>query len=140
MAGLDKRKNRAMVVKTADYTDIAKADEIRNGQMKGYEVQGKKILVARANNIFYAASNICPHMRGTLSEGQLSGTILTCPRHHSQFDLTDGHVVRWTQFSGITLKLNNFVRPPRPLQVYPVRLDKNRIMVNLETRDQSYDE
>ena len=28
--------------------------------------------------------------------GKLDGTIVTCPRHYSQFDLADGRVVRWT--------------------------------------------
>ena len=121
-----------MVVETAGYVPVAGADEFRNGQMRGYKAEGKNILIANVNNKFYAASNICPHMRGTLSDGQLTGTLLTCPRHYSQFDLKDGHVVRWTKLSGIALKLNNIVRPPRPLQVYPVRVEGNRIMVNLE--------
>jgi 3-phenylpropionate/trans-cinnamate dioxygenase ferredoxin subunit len=120
-----------MAVKMEHYVDVAGADEFRNGQMKGFEVEGKKILIAYANNNFYAASNVCPHLRGTLSEGQLAGTLVTCPRHYSQFDLKDGHVIRWTQFSGLTRTLNNVVRPPRPLQVYPVRVENNRIMVNL---------
>ena len=40
-------------------------------------------------------------MGGKLSQGKLEGTAVTCPRHGSQFDLTDGRVVRWLKESGL---------------------------------------
>jgi 3-phenylpropionate/trans-cinnamate dioxygenase ferredoxin subunit len=117
----------------AEYTDAMSVKELQDGQMKGIELKGKNILIARVDEQFYAASNICPHMKGRLSGGSLKGTVVTCPRHASQFDLKDGHVVRWTRFSGVALKLNNVLRSPRPLQVFPVLVEGDRVMVNIET-------
>jgi len=122
-----------MAIETTNFVEVAKTNEVTNGHMKGFEVNGKKILIANANNQFYAASNVCPHMHATLSEGQLAGTLITCPRHYSQFDLKDGHVVRWTEFSGVARKLNDVIRSPRPLHVYPVKVEENKIMVDLKS-------
>jgi hypothetical protein len=44
-------------------------------------------------------------MGGRLWEGKLEGTIVTCPLHGSQFDLSDGHVIRWTNFPSIVIAL-----------------------------------
>ena len=33
---------------------------------------------------------ICSHMGGYLPDGTLEGTIVTCPIHHSKFDVTTG--------------------------------------------------
>jgi len=118
-----------MSVTTSSFVEMAKAGDLENGQMKGYQVGDKKILLAKVDDKWYAASDVCPHMKAKLSTGTLNGTVLTCPKHGSQFDLKDGHVVRWTDFSGIKLKLINVVRSPRPLAVYPVQIDGDRVMV-----------
>lgn len=41
-----------------------------------------------------AVADRCPHAGATLSEGELDGTVLTCPRHGSQFDVRTGERVR----------------------------------------------
>lgn len=41
-----------------------------------------------------AIADRCPHAGATLSEGELDGTVLTCPRHGSQFDVCDGQRLR----------------------------------------------
>jgi len=118
-----------MSVTTSSFAEVARIGDLENGQMKGYQVGDKKILLAKVNDKWYAASDVCPHMKAKLSTGSLDGTAVTCPKHGSQFDLKDGHVVRWTDFSGIKLKLINVVRSPRPLTVYPVEIDGARVMV-----------
>ncbi len=35
-------------------------------------------------------SDTCPHAGASLCEGELAGEVLTCPRHGSQFRVTDG--------------------------------------------------
>ena len=52
--------------------------------------------------------------------------MITCPRHGSRFDLTDGHVVRWTKWSGITLSLAKILRSPRPIKIYQVQQQEDR--------------
>ncbi len=70
-------------------------------------------------------------MGGDLSLGKLEGTVITCPRHHSQFDLTDGHIIHWTDFSGIKLSLGKIFKSPRPLKVYDVKIEGEKILVDI---------
>lgn len=115
----------------AEYVDAMSVKELQNGQMKGMELNGNKVLVAKTGGQFYAASNICPHMKATLSAGSLKGTIVTCPRHASQFDLKDGQVVRWTNWSGLKLSVSKLFRGPRPLSIYPTKVEGDRLKVEL---------
>lgn len=41
-----------------------------------------------------AVADRCPHAGAVLSEGELEGSVLTCPRHGSQFDVRSGERVR----------------------------------------------
>jgi 3-phenylpropionate/trans-cinnamate dioxygenase ferredoxin subunit len=116
----------------ADIIEVTGANKIKNGQMKMFHVGNKEIVIAKVNDRYYAANNRCPHMGGQLSQGKLEGTIVTCPRHHSQFDLTDGRVVRWTDWSGIKLSLSRVVKSPRPLKMYGVRVEGNKVFIDSE--------
>lgn len=92
-------------------------------------VNDSGILLARSGEEVYATDLLCPHLQADLSEGTLQGFILTFPLHHSQFDIRDGHVVRWTDLSGTILKYAAKSRPPRPLKCHPVRIEGDRILV-----------
>jgi nitrite reductase/ring-hydroxylating ferredoxin subunit len=48
-----------------------------------------------------AIADVCPHAGATLSEGELDGTVLTCPRHGSQFDVRDGSRRRGPADAGV---------------------------------------
>ena len=41
----------------------------------------------------YAIGGKCTHRGGPLGEGELDGTVVTCPWHGAQFDVTTGQVV-----------------------------------------------
>ncbi len=114
----------------AQFVDLMGTDGIQEGQMTGVTVEGKSVLVAKTGGQFYAASNICPHLRGRLSHGRLNGTIVTCPRHGSRFDLKNGRVVRWTNWSGPLLAVSKIFRSPRPLTVYKTRVEEGRVKIS----------
>ena len=99
--------------------------------MKKIEIQGREILVARIGEKYYAADNRCPHMNGDLSRGELEGTIVTCPRHASRFDLKDGRVVRWLKGSGLLARLGGALKPPQPLATYPVTIKDGAILIEI---------
>lgn len=42
----------------------------------------------------FAAQDVCPHAGARLSEGNLQGAVITCPRHGSQFDVRTGERLR----------------------------------------------
>lgn len=113
----------------ADYVEVSSVSELPDGVMKKMNVEGKQVLLARVGNDYYAADNLCPHLRGSLAEGRLEGTVVTCPRHGSQFDLKDGHVVRWTEWSGIKQSLAKTFKSPRPIKTYEVKVVGDKILV-----------
>jgi 3-phenylpropionate/trans-cinnamate dioxygenase ferredoxin subunit len=115
-----------------EFIEIPGGSQLGNGQMKMFSVGGKEILLARVGDTFYAADNRCAHMGGHLSEGKLEGTVVTCPRHHSQYDLSDGRVIRWTDWTGIKLSLAKLFRPPRPIKTYKVKVEDGKAKVELE--------
>jgi 3-phenylpropionate/trans-cinnamate dioxygenase ferredoxin subunit len=111
---------------------VGSVGELREGTMKKVMVRGQAILIARVKGQYYAVDARCPHLEGDLSKGTLRDTILTCPMHHSQFDLQDGHVVRWTDLTGITLTIASQQKPPKSLKQYPVMVKGDKIFIALE--------
>lgn len=85
----------------SEFIEVAQTDDLKDGQMKVVMMGKDKVVLARVGTNYYAAQNSCPHMGGDLSLGKLEGTIVTCPVHGSQFDLSTGNVVRWTDWSEV---------------------------------------
>jgi 3-phenylpropionate/trans-cinnamate dioxygenase ferredoxin subunit len=94
-----------MDCKATVFMGVIGGNGLENGQMKMFNMGKRLFLLVRVGDDFYAADNRCPHMGVRLSEGTLEKTIVTCPHHHSQFDLADSHVVRWTDWSEVKLSL-----------------------------------
>ena len=115
----------------SEWVAAGKSSELADGGMKVVDVRGHQILLARAGEQYLAADNRCPHMGGKLSNGSLEGTIVTCPRHGSQFDLSDGRVVRWLNASRAVSVVGRLLKSPRPLTTYPVRLEGDSILVEI---------
>lgn len=111
--------------------EMGSVSDLNNGAMKQVMAHGQEILLARIGGKYYAVSNRCPHMGGRLSDGELEGTVVTCPRHGSQFDLTDGHVVRWTNWSGLLASVSKVLKSSRPLITYKVTLADDKIFLEI---------
>ncbi|HKZ49654.1 MAG TPA: non-heme iron oxygenase ferredoxin subunit [Candidatus Nanoarchaeia archaeon] len=56
-------------------------------------VKGKKLALFKIGKKVYCIDNTCTHAGGPLCEGDLDGTIITCPWHGSKFDVKTGKVV-----------------------------------------------
>jgi len=115
-----------------EFVEVPGGSELKSGQMKMFNLGKREILLARVGDTFYAADNRCPHMNGSLSEGKLEKTIVTCPRHHSQFDLIDGRVVRWTDYSGIKLSMAKLMKSSRPIKTYRAKAEGGKVMVEVD--------
>ena len=61
--------------------------------MKHVEAGGLEICIANAGGKFYAIGDRCGHENARLSRGSLMDTIVTCPMHSSQFDVTTGKLM-----------------------------------------------
>jgi 3-phenylpropionate/trans-cinnamate dioxygenase ferredoxin subunit len=110
--------------------EVAKTEELKSGAMKKLTVEGQEILLARVGDKYYATENQCPHMKGDLSQGELEGTIVTCPRHGSQFYVSDGQVVRWLK-GGLMSKLGGAFKMSKSLTVYNLKVENGKILVEV---------
>ena len=54
------------------------------------DAPGGSIAVFRVGDRLHAIRDECPHAGASLADGRLDGSIITCPRHGSQFDVTTG--------------------------------------------------
>jgi 3-phenylpropionate/trans-cinnamate dioxygenase ferredoxin subunit len=108
-----------------EYVKALDKNELPFGQMKIVTLQGKAILLVNDNGTFYAINNRCPHMGGSLGDGELLGTMITCPRHGSKFEVVTGKNVGAAKI-GI-LKLN-----VKDAQTYPVKIEGNDVLVGME--------
>jgi 3-phenylpropionate/trans-cinnamate dioxygenase ferredoxin subunit len=113
------------------YIKAGSTGDLQNVAKKEANVQGQDIMLARVGDKYYAIANRCPHMGGDLATGELEGTVITCPRHGSQFDITDGHNVRWMRGSGIAAAIGKTLRPPRSVRTYNVKIEGDSIMVEI---------
>ena len=112
------------------FTEVFRMDELKNAAMKAVNVAGREILLARVGDKYYAVEELCTHMKGNLSQGKLEGTVVTCPLHGSQFDITNGRVVRWLK-GGLMSKVGKAVKPSKYLAVYNVKVEDGRVLVEV---------
>ena len=73
---------------------VARSDDLKKGEMQAFEVLDNKVAVANVGGTFYAFDDTCTHEGCSLAEGELEETILTCSCHGSQFDVTNGALLR----------------------------------------------
>jgi 3-phenylpropionate/trans-cinnamate dioxygenase ferredoxin subunit len=112
------------------FIEVAKVEELKNGAMKAVIAAGRKILLARVGDKYYAVDGRCPHMEGDLSQGKLEGTVVTCPRHGSQFDVSNGRVVRWLK-GGLMSKVSRALKMSKDLTVYNVKIEDEKVLVEI---------
>lgn len=72
---------------------VAQVSELLDGEMKGLEISGLKILLVRLDGKFYALGGECSHYGGPLAEGVLCGEHVTCPWHQARFQVKTGDLV-----------------------------------------------
>lgn len=74
----------------AEYLKAAHCNDVPDGEGVVSEMGGKSIAVFNVGGEFFAIGNICPHRGGPLGEGELNGSIVTCPWHGWEFDVRTG--------------------------------------------------
>jgi nitrite reductase (NADH) small subunit len=72
---------------------VARKDEIPEGSIREFQVEGLTVAIANVGDKFYAINNICLHRGGPLGQGTLQGVAVTCPWHGWQYDVTTGKLL-----------------------------------------------
>jgi len=70
--------------------EVANADELKLNQMKLLHINGKRIVLGKAENNYVAFDDHCSHKGGSLAGGSMICGTVQCPWHGSQFDCTTG--------------------------------------------------
>jgi nitrite reductase/ring-hydroxylating ferredoxin subunit/uncharacterized membrane protein len=73
---------------------VARLDDVPEAEPYGVDVDGARVVLVRRGEVVHAMAAVCSHAGGPLDEGCVVGGALQCPWHHSEFALSDGHVVR----------------------------------------------
>jgi len=101
----------------AELVTLADAHDLAEGDLHVFDVKGTRVAVASVSDTFYAFDNACTHLHCSLAEGELDGTVVTCPCHGSQFDVTTGAVLRGPARESV--------------RSYPVERDGDRLQIEL---------
>jgi nitrite reductase/ring-hydroxylating ferredoxin subunit len=82
------------------------------------DVDGTPVAVFRVGEELLAVAARCTHVGGPLDRGAVSGGVVTCPLHGSQFELATGKVVRGPAAS--------------PVRAYRVREETGALILETE--------
>jgi nitrite reductase/ring-hydroxylating ferredoxin subunit len=98
------------------WTRIARLDECKSGAAIERVAADRVIALFNVDGTLFALDGVCPHQGGPLGEGELCGSIVTCPWHGWQFDVRTGRH-----------QLNPRIAQPS----YNVRVEDEWILVDL---------
>jgi nitrite reductase/ring-hydroxylating ferredoxin subunit len=79
------------------------------------DAHGTPVAIFRIGGSLYGLDARCTHLGGPLDQGPITGTQVTCPWHHSVFDIRDGRVL-----GGLAA---------RPAVTYRVRLEGDTLVL-----------
>ena len=102
------------------FVPVAKTNEIRIGEFKPVQVNGRNLLICHTESGFYAIDDTCTHDDGPLADGWLEGEAIECPRHGARFDVKTGTVL--------------CLPAAVPIHSYPVKVEGEEVKVNVEGR------
>ena len=74
----------------SEWIPIAAAADCPPGACIERVVDDRVVALANVDGRLHAIDGLCPHQGGPLGQGRLCGTVLTCPWHGWQFDVTTG--------------------------------------------------
>jgi 3-phenylpropionate/trans-cinnamate dioxygenase ferredoxin subunit len=98
------------------WVQALKTADLKPGTMANVKLNGQNILIAHAEEQYFALLNDCPHLGCLLHRGKLEGYELTCPCHDWKFDIRTGEFI---------------TAPEITIPIYPVKVEQGKIFVNL---------
>jgi nitrite reductase/ring-hydroxylating ferredoxin subunit len=78
----------------AEFVTVGRTEDLEEGSMRAFDVQGTAIAVANVGGAFHAFDDTCTHRQCSLAEGDLEESTVICPCHGSEFDVRSGEVLR----------------------------------------------
>jgi len=85
----------------AAFVTVSDGAVLEQGKLTAFEAGAERVAVLNLEGTLYAVDDLCPHRQCSLAEGRLEGTVVTCPCHGSQFDVTTGERLRGPAVRGV---------------------------------------
>ncbi len=77
----------------SSWQDVANIDELTPGMRRVVDVDGVAVIVFNLEGEYFAIKDECTHDGGVLSNGELEGGVIVCPRHGARFSVRTGTVL-----------------------------------------------
>lgn len=77
----------------SSWQDVANIDELTPGMRRVVDVDGVAVIVFNLDGEYFAIKDECTHDGGVLSNGELEGEVIVCPRHGARFSVRTGTVL-----------------------------------------------
>ena len=91
------------------------------------------MLIKHEGQVFGIAST-CPHMGVQLKGGTVEGGMITCPWHHSRFDLRTGEVVAWVPWPPVLGRVLGALKRRKRLPTYLTKVEDGSIWVGIQDK------
>ena len=73
-----------------EWHEAGRADQLALDSLVQRSVAGRKIVIGRVKDGYFAVDDMCPHAGASLGFGTLEGNGLVCPLHGWEFDVFSG--------------------------------------------------
>lgn len=83
------------------FEQLATPDEIPPGGRKSVIVDDVPALLLRVGDDYYCIEDTCSHDGQAMTDGELQGCEITCPRHGARFDVRTGKALCMPATEGI---------------------------------------
>jgi NAD(P)H-dependent nitrite reductase small subunit len=99
-----------------EFRKVGRLEDLPEGRGRQVDLEGASCAVYNVGGAVHATENRCPHAGGPLGEGELEGSIVTCPLHQWKFDVTTGQCQHL---------------PPVKLKRYEVKVENGDVWVKI---------
>ena len=100
----------------AQWVDVTRVDDFPPGTVRTVDIEGTPIAVFNVAGRYFAIEDVCTHEAETLSEGEVEGTEIVCPRHGARFSLVTGAALSAPAYE--------------PVATFPVRIEGGMVQVS----------
>ena len=107
------------------FIKAAQTGDLTPGNKLKITIEGNTILLANIDGSYYAIDNKCPHLGGSLADGNLEGENIVCPKHGAIFNVKSGKNMGVAKI--LFLKIT-----PNDAKTYPVKVEGTDILIGIE--------
>lgn len=99
------------------FVPVAQVAEIPDPGKQLVELDDRVLVLFHVGGKFFAIDDVCTHDGGPLSEGELEGFAIACPRHGAKFDIRDGRALT--------------MPATQPTAAYEVKVENGQVLIKV---------